>query len=78
MKYKVVISTLFVDGVKYKRGDIIETDQDYGTNVEPYVEVDIKPDIETPKPKRKRRTKAEIEAEKVLQDIPVIGGGDED
>ena len=72
MKYKVVISTLFVDGVKYKRGDIIETDQDYGTNVEPYIEA------EDPKPKRKRRTKAEIEADAALEDIPVIGGGNED
>lgn len=54
-KYKVTISTLFVDGVKYTRGDIVETDSDYGTCVEPY--------IEEAKPKRKRRTKSEIEAE---------------
>jgi len=72
MKYKVVIGTLFVDGVKYRRGDIIETDQDLGTRVEPYVEV------EEVKPKRKRRTKAEIEADKLLQDLPVIGGSYED
>lgn len=65
-KYTVVISTLWVDGVKHKRGDIIETDQDFGTNVEPYVEPDIEPD--TDKPKRKRRTKAEM-----LLDVPRFG-----
>lgn len=56
-KYKVTISTLFVDGVKYTRGDIIETDFDYGTCVEPYVEEE--------KPKRKRKAKSEVEAEEV-------------
>jgi len=75
MKYKVVIGTLFVDGVKYRRGDIIETDQDLGTRVEPVVEVAVE---EKPKPKRKRRTKAEIEAEAILSDIPAIGGSNED
>jgi signal peptidase I len=69
MKYKVVVGTLFVDGIKYRRGDIIETDQDFGTRVEPYVE----PKVEE-KPKRKRRTKAEIEAEKMLEELPSIGG----
>ena len=80
MKYKVVIGTLFVDGVKYRRGDIIETDQDLGTRVEPAVEAPV---VEEVKPKRKRRTKAEIEAERnsteaILSDIPAIGGSNED
>lgn len=73
MKYKVVVGTLWVDGVKCKRGDIIETDEDFGTNVEPYVEV------EAPKPKRKRRTKAEIEAAALSEpviDVPKFGDGD--
>lgn len=73
MKYKVTVSTLFVDGVKYKRGDIVETDQELGTRAE--LLTDIEPDIEAPKPKRKRRTKAEIEAEKALE-VPKFGGED--
>ena len=86
MKYKVVIGTLFVDGVKYRRGDIIETDQDLGTRVEPVVEASVVEEVK-PKPKRKRRTKAEIaqdeEAERsstetILSDIPAIGGSNED
>lgn len=74
MKYKVTVGTLFIDGVKYRRGDIVETDQELGTRAEPYVEPDIKPDIEAPKPKRKRRTKAQIEADMI--DIPKFGGED--
>lgn len=69
MKYKVTVSTLWVDGVKHKRGDIVETDVDYGTSVEPFIEADIKADTE--KPKRKRRTKAEM-----LLDVPKLGDGD--
>jgi len=57
MKHKVVVGTLFINGVKYRRGDIIETDEDFGTRVEPYNEV-----IKEEKPKRRRRTKAEMEA----------------
>lgn len=74
MRYKVTVSTLFVDGVKYKRGDIVETDQELGTRAELCVETDIQPDIEAPKPKRKRRTKAQIEADMI--DIPKFGGED--
>jgi len=84
MKYKVVIGTLFVDGVKYRRGDIIETDQDLGTRVEPVVEAPV---VEEVKPKRKRRTKAEIAKDEeaargsfegAILDIPAIGGSNED
>jgi len=57
MKYKVVIPAMFINGVKYRRGDIVETEEDLGTRVEPYVEV-----IKEEKPKRRRRTKAEMEA----------------
>jgi len=59
-KYTVVISALFHEGRKYRRGDILETDVNYGTRVEPYVEPAV---AEPVKPKRKRRTKAEILAD---------------
>lgn len=61
-KYVVTVGTLFVDGTKYRRGDIIETDMDYGTRVEPYIEF-VPEDI---KPKRKRKTKAEIAEEMAI------------
>lgn len=68
-KFKVVVGTLFVDGIKYGRGDIVETDQDLGTRVEPFIE----PDVDA-KPKRKRRTKAEIESESLAEfDVPRYG-----
>ena len=57
-KYVVTCSTLFVDGVKYRRGDVVETDADFGTRLELLPEAPVEE-----KPKRKRRTKAEIEAE---------------
>jgi len=60
MKYKVVISTLFVDGVKYRRGDVIETDKDLGTRAEPVIDAPVVAEV---KPKRKRKAKAEIEAD---------------
>jgi len=52
-KYKVTISTLFVAGQKYRRGDIIELADgtQYGVNVEPYDE----PKAEQPKPRRTRK-----------------------
>lgn len=52
MKYKVVISALFVDGVKHRRGDIIELSNPelYGVNIEPVSEPVVKP---------KRRKKSE-------------------
>ena len=56
MKYMVTRSRLWHDGVLYKRGDIIDTD--YGTSTDLYYETAVEE-----KPKRKRRTKAEIEAE---------------
>ena len=64
-KYTVVFSTLIVDGVKYRRGDVIETDQDFGTRVAPYVEPAPAPVVEEkPKATRKPRTvkaKASVE-----------------
>jgi len=53
MKYKVVISALFIDGVKYRRGDIIELSNPelYGVNIEPVVE----PVVEA-KPKRRKKS----------------------
>ena len=46
MKAKVAISNLWVDGKKYRRGDIVEVNDlhDYGSKLEVYVE--------PPKPKR--------------------------
>ena len=60
-KYKVVISTLFVDGKRYRRGDIIETDLDLGVRVEPYIDA-VVPEP-TPKPKRTRKRTVKVEAE---------------
>lgn len=71
MKYKVVSSALWVNGVKYTRGDIIESDEDLGTRVEAYIEFVPKEE----KPKRKRRTKAEIDAER---EAIALGPDDED
>ena len=59
-KYTVVVSALFDGGKKYRRGDILETDANYGTRVEPYVEPVV---VEPAKPKRKRKTKAEMSAD---------------
>jgi len=60
MKYKVVISTLFIGGQKYTRGDVVDVSQDLasklGTKLDPFFE------IEKPKPKRTRK-KAEVKSE---------------
>ena len=57
MKHKVVVTNYFVNGKKYRRGDIVDINESdkvsHGTKLEPYTEE---------KPKRKRRTKAEMEA----------------
>ena len=58
MKYKVVVTNYFVNGVKYRRGDIVDipdgSRERHGTKLEQYT-----PPIAQ---KRKRRTKAEMEA----------------
>ena len=56
MKYKVTVSTLFVAGQKYKRGDIIDIADgvQYGTKLEPVVEAPV---VEKPKATRKPRAK---------------------
>jgi len=68
MNYKVTISTLFVNGKKYRRGDIVElTDSEaipHGHRIEPVQVVEEKP-------KRKRRTKAEMELARGLQNEEV-------
>ena len=53
MKYKVVISALFIDGVKYRRGDIIELSNPelYGVKIEPVVEAVVEA-----KPKRRKKS----------------------
>jgi hypothetical protein len=47
MKFKVVISSLFVDGKKKTRGDIVDLTQaeaaKYGVNLEPHVEPKVEP-----------------------------------
>ncbi len=54
MKYKVTISSLFVNGVKYRRGDIIDLENGdvYGVNLELVPDVPV---IE--KPKKRVRVK---------------------
>jgi hypothetical protein len=59
-KYKVTSSTLWVDGIKYKRGDVVDTDLDFGTRVELYVEP---APVAKPKRTRKRTTKVEVSNE---------------
>lgn len=51
MKAKVAITNFWLDGTKYKRGDIVEVDgiHNHGSALELYVE--------PPKPKKKRATK---------------------
>ena len=51
MKAKVIVSNLFIDGVKYTRGQIVEVDDinKFGTKLEAYVE--------TPKPVKKKVAK---------------------
>lgn len=52
MKFEVVVGTLWVDGVKHRRGDIVEL-----ANPAPYgVRVQRAP--EPPKPKAKRKVKS--------------------
>ena len=47
MKAKVTVSNIFIDGKKYRRGEIVDVDDIniHGAKLEPY--------IEPPKPKRK-------------------------
>ena len=57
--YKVVVSSLFIDGKKYIRGDLLDITDDqaipHGTRVE-FV-------AEPPKPKRAPRKKKVVESE---------------
>ena len=64
-KYVVTVTALFHEGRKYKRGDILDTEVNYGTRVEPYTE----PVVEPVKPKRKRRTKAEMQADEDQRNV---------
>lgn len=67
MKFKVAVSNLWIGKTKYKRGDIVDLSDDearlHGVRLEPVVDTFVEPPKE-PKPKRKRRTKAEMEAAK--------------
>jgi hypothetical protein len=62
MKFKVVISSLFVDGKKKTRGDIVDLTQaeaaKYGVNLEPHVEPAEKPKV-VRKPRIKKVAKSE-------------------
>lgn len=55
-KYRVTNSLIIVDGVRYKRGDIVETEMDLGVRAELYIEPDTIA-AEEEKPKRTRKTK---------------------
>ena len=60
MKYKVVISALFIDGVKYHRGDIVDIDiNTYGVKLEPISEPEPEKELVEVKPKRRRVKKSE-------------------
>ena len=61
MKAKLTRLNFWIDGVKYKRGDIVEVDDihNYGTALELYVE--------PPKPKRKKVAK-KVQAKKDGED----------
>lgn len=54
MKYMVTVTTLFIAGQKYKRGDVVDIADgtQYGTNLQPMPEP-----VEKPKPVRKPRAK---------------------
>lgn len=56
-KYIVTVTSLFIAGVKYRRGDIVELANGdmYGTNLDVYVE----PKVEE-KPRRTRRKSVEV------------------
>jgi hypothetical protein len=55
-KYVVTVSALFIGGVKYRRGDVVElaNGEMYGTNLDPVHEAVVE---EKPKPARKPRAK---------------------
>lgn len=61
MKYKVVISSLFIDGVKYRRGDVVELDSNdsYGVKLSPVFEPEPEKELVEVKPKRRRVKKSE-------------------
>jgi hypothetical protein len=56
-KYVVTVSALFIGGVKYRRGDIVElvNGEIYGTNLDPVFVPEVVE--EKPKPARKPRAK---------------------
>lgn len=58
-KFKVTNTTLFIHGVKYRRGDIVELDsaEKFGTKLEPYCE----PVKEAPKRTRRKKVEASDE-----------------
>jgi hypothetical protein len=66
MKFKVVISSLFVDGKKKNRGDIVDLTQveaaKYGVNLEPHTEPKVEP-VEKPKVVRKPSIKKVAKSE---------------
>jgi hypothetical protein len=53
MKYKIVVSNLWVGDTKYKRGEIVEIEngEAYGVKVEPYIEP-----VSPVSPVKKKRT----------------------
>lgn len=53
MKYKVTTTATWVDGVKYRRGDIVELPADRKTSTD----LELVVEVEKPKPVRKTRAK---------------------
>ena len=74
MQYQVVVTNYWINGIKYRRGDILEMSEEraavHGVKLQPYVTVEpaVQPEVEPEvKQKRKRRTKAEMEAARKAQ-----------
>jgi hypothetical protein len=60
-KYVVTNSSIMIDGKRYRRGEIVETDLDLGVRAEPYIEPVAKESTPKPKRTRKRTVKKGVE-----------------
>lgn len=63
MKAKVAITNFWLDGTKYKRGDIVEVEDihKHGSALEVYVE--------PPKPKRKKKAVKKVQEPLALDEV---------
>ena len=50
MQYKVVVTNYWINGIKYRRGDILEMSEEraaaHGVKIEPYFEPSVQPAVE--------------------------------